>query len=369
MKIRKELIDYYKDKGLLIVGQGINPTQYSFRKNLLIHLKDSLTSEDLTPQVINNFSLLLNKTEMIDILLKNNPSIEEIKILQVYDTINTIRKIMRDYGLPLFLDNIGNLYRFLNKPEENDRLTHISTAIKECPEPTIIYSSGPNDIKRAISIDTSNIKKIPDDGLGRLKQLYIQEKAKNPETLIKVIDAIKRNFETIYGINLNSDIYALGADIPKLYKKEEMRILKELIIAYNEELKELCKEYGVVFIDPIQATHRYSSYSFHSHQLASNLANEILISMYKKKINMTPPQKEIKVKETQITNAGIDGMIQAIDSIIEAYYNEYLKKYALSETHDTYSGIRILEIVEDYQNIINALEQTKTEIKKRELKR
>ena len=47
-----KLIDYYKDKGLLIVGlndsQGINTTSMLYRKGLLDYLALSLTSNELT---------------------------------------------------------------------------------------------------------------------------------------------------------------------------------------------------------------------------------------------------------------------------------------------------------------------------------
>ena len=63
-KIEK-LIQYYKDSGLLIVGlndsQGVNTTSTFFKKGLLEYLATALTSEVLTPEVINAFSLTLNK--------------------------------------------------------------------------------------------------------------------------------------------------------------------------------------------------------------------------------------------------------------------------------------------------------------------
>ena len=82
-KIEK-LIQHYKDNGLLIVGlndsQGVNTTSTFFKKGLLEYLAAALTSEELTPEVINAFSLTMNKTEHIDYFLKNNLSLEEIKL-------------------------------------------------------------------------------------------------------------------------------------------------------------------------------------------------------------------------------------------------------------------------------------------------
>ena len=78
-KIEK-LIQHYKDNGLLIVGlndsQGVNTTSTFFKKGLLEYLAAALTSEKLTPEVINAFSLTMNKTEHIDYFLKNNLQVQ-----------------------------------------------------------------------------------------------------------------------------------------------------------------------------------------------------------------------------------------------------------------------------------------------------
>ena len=80
----EELRQYYKNDGLLIVGlndsQGVNTTSTFFKKGLLEYLAAALTNEELTPEVIDAFSLTMNKTEHIDYFLKNNLSLEEIKL-------------------------------------------------------------------------------------------------------------------------------------------------------------------------------------------------------------------------------------------------------------------------------------------------
>ena len=101
-KINK-LIDYYKDNGLLIVGlndsQGVNTTSTFFKKGLLEYLTNALTSDQLTPEVINAFSLTMNKTEHIDYFLKNNLSLEEhykYYEKQGLDKKEIIKKIAKD---------------------------------------------------------------------------------------------------------------------------------------------------------------------------------------------------------------------------------------------------------------------------------
>ena len=76
---RDKIIQYYKNKKLLIVGlndsQGVNTTTTFFKKGLLDYLALALTTEELTPTVINAFSLTMNKTEHIDYFFKNNLSL------------------------------------------------------------------------------------------------------------------------------------------------------------------------------------------------------------------------------------------------------------------------------------------------------
>lgn len=60
----EQLIKYYKDNGLLIVGlndsQGVNTTSTFFRKGLLEYLASALTNEELTPEVIRRNKTITN---------------------------------------------------------------------------------------------------------------------------------------------------------------------------------------------------------------------------------------------------------------------------------------------------------------------
>ena len=113
-KIEK-LVNYYKNKGLLIVGlndsQGVNTTSTIFKKGLLEYLASALTTNELTPEVINAFSLTMNKTEHIDYFLKNNLTKEEIKLMQVYSAVSAFEKVMIDMHLPKKLGKLGNIYK------------------------------------------------------------------------------------------------------------------------------------------------------------------------------------------------------------------------------------------------------------------
>lgn len=330
-KIEK-LINYYKDKGLLIVGlndsQGVNTTSTFFKKGLLEYLAAALTTEELTPEVINAFSLTMNKTEHIDYFLKNNLSLEEIKLSQIYSVISALEKVMTDIGLPKFIGQIGNAYRLIYTPKKGDENIKISTSLKQVQEPLMIYSSGVNDLMREVGANPFGIK---GDYKARDKKpnyYYTLEKTNNTETLKKVIDAIERNYNTVLGINSNTDIYTLGAYIPKSLQSEEMNIFRDLVIAYNEELLNLCNQYGITFVDTEEVGKKYnnSESNFHISTAGHNaLANYILGYMYHNKFELNSSSKKEISNSTEITNKGAEGVIESTTFDYEQSYKKAME--------------------------------------------
>lgn len=316
-KIEK-LIQYYKDNGLLIVGlndsQGVNTTSTFLKKGLLEYLATALTDEGLTPEVINAFSLTMNKTEHIDYFLKSNLSLEEIKLSQIYSVVSALEKVMTDIGLPKFLGKVGNIYRLIYTPKKGDEKINISTSLREAQEPVMIYSSGVNDLMRAVGANPFGIK---GDYKARDKKpnyYYTLEKTNNSETLKKVIDAIEKNYETILGINSTTDIYTLGAYIPKSLQVEEMNIFRELVIAYNEELTNLCNQYGITFVDTENVGEKYnnSENNFHISTAGHNaLANHILGYMYHNKFESSNFTKRKNISPVEITDNGAQGVMKS----------------------------------------------------------
>ncbi len=316
-KIEK-LIQYYKDSGLLIVGlndsQGVNTTSTFFKKGLLEYLAAVLTSEELTPEVINAFSLTMNKTEHIDYFLKNNLSLEEIKLSQIYSVVSALEKVMTDMGLPKFLGEVGNLYRLIYTPKKGDEKINISTSLKEAQEPVMIYSSGVNDLMREVGANPFGIKGDYKAKDKKPNYYYTLEKTNNPETLKKVMDSIERNYDTILRINSDTDIYTLGAYIPKSLQSEGMDIFRDLVIAYNEELINLCKQYDITFVDTEEVGKKYnnSERNFHISTAGHNaLANYILGYMYHNKFESNNSIERKNISPIEITNNGAKGVMEA----------------------------------------------------------
>ncbi len=283
----EKLINYYKDSGLLIVGlndsQGVNTTSTFFKKGLLEYLASALTSDELTPEVINAFSLTMNKTEHIDYFLKNNLSLEDIKLSQIYSFVSALEKVMTDIGLPSFLGEFGNVYRLIYRPKKGDNKINISTSLKEAKEPVMIYSSGVNNYMRELGVNPFGVQKDYKLRDKRPNYYYALEKANDPNTLKGIIDSIERNYNTILGINLDTDIYTLGTYIPKSLQNEGMKIFRDLAVAYNEELLSLCKQYGITFVNTEEVGNKFNNSENNFHISTAGhyaLANYILGLMY-----------------------------------------------------------------------------------------
>lgn len=315
------LTNYYKEKGLTIIGlndsQGVNVTSTFFKKGLLEYIASMLKSDDLDPKVINAFSLLMNKTEHIDYFLDNNLSLEEIKLSQVYSYVEAIKKVMSDIHLPEALGNVGYVSKLVYRQNSNDNNIHIATSLRLAKEPTVIYSSGVNNLMREVGNNPFAIKKDYQNRNITPNYDYTVEKAKNPATLDTVLNGIDKNFENILSINGNTDIYTLGAYEPKSFESEGMNVFRDLVCQYNERLERLCKRYNITFINTEEIGKKYnqSEMNFHiSSQGHNALANYILEKMYERKIeNPTSCIKVDQKKRINLTREGATGIISKVN--------------------------------------------------------
>lgn len=194
-KINK-LRNYYENRKLLILGLGdyLGSDILSFFRSDLSHeLVSFFNNSRISLDTINLPYLMVNKPEYIDYFIKNNLSIEEIKLIQVYTSISN-------------LGNIGNISRLTYNSKAEDRKIRLAYAIRDAYEPIIIYSR---------KIINNNIE--------------------------NTIKSIAKNYETILGLNSTSDIYTIGL---------KSISLNEQINYYNKELERISNEYGVTFINP-----------------------------------------------------------------------------------------------------------------------
>ena len=100
--------DYYKDNDeLLIVGLG-DERGINFEKNLLLLLKDILSSPNYDINTIDAFSTLLNKSRYIDSYLDHNVSTKRLKKVQMYGMEETIKQYLNNKTISLGIGVIGS---------------------------------------------------------------------------------------------------------------------------------------------------------------------------------------------------------------------------------------------------------------------
>lgn len=316
------LIEYFKSlKECVIIGgndsQGVNTTSF-LKKGLLDYLADALTCDDLDPVVINAFSLLLNKTEHLNYLLMRDLTVEQIKQSQVNSAVSAFRKVMRDVGIPQFIGNAANLYGIAYRIEPGDNKIKIGSTLRDAKEPIFIYSCGANDAMRLLCANPFGIKADYKHRNDRPNFNYTLDKARNPLTLVTVIGNIERNFDTILGINPNTDVYSLGLYVPKSLQKsddadKDMDIFREFILKYNDELRALCERYGITYVDTERFGNDTSDNNFHISSAGHDiLANHILALIYENKFGDSRPK--LAVPRVEIPGGGIQGVVDDISN-------------------------------------------------------
>lgn len=283
------LKDYYKkNKELTIIGlndsQGVNTTTL-FRKGLLEFVADKLKDEETKTTVIDAFSLLFNKTEHINYLLRSNPNLEEIKDLQVYGMVSALEKAIGDFHLPKSLGKIGYVSRMLYKRDDEDKNIRLTDTLKDSKEPIVIYSSGANDIMREGWNNPFSIRRDYKKQNGAYK--YALDKLSDISTVKRVISRVDENFNNILSLNDKADVFALGLYIPKSMQCEGMGVFNSAIKKYNELLKVLCEKYNIEYVDTETNANKNnrSNLNFHVTTEGHNdLANQIIELLYDRKL-------------------------------------------------------------------------------------
>ena len=257
----KIIRQHYEDNPegrLLIVGLN-DDRCYNLQKSCLTFMREALESKKYRIDVFNAFSMFFNKTRHIDYFLDNNLSQYEIEQIQKYGTITEVKHAMGESFLGKEAadspgsQKIGELASKLLQRTYEDRPDkqnfRISSSIHNSIDPIILYSSGINDIMSEFWINPFSSKNC-----------YYKEKeswdysadrtkgAKREECMGRLMDGHKSNFDKILGLNDQSKIAALGA---YLYSKTKVydEPFHDFVLEYNDRLEELCKEYGINYVD------------------------------------------------------------------------------------------------------------------------
>lgn len=171
--------------------------------------------------------------------------------------------------------------------KKDDADIHLTTALKDSKEPIVIYSSGVNNLMCDVGNKPFSVSKDYKDRGKRYNYDYTLEKVNNPNTLNKVMDGIDKNFYNLLSINNRSDIFALGSYNTASLGSGDMKIFRDLILAYNESLTSLCNNYHITYINTNEIGNMYnkSKANFHINTKGGiALAETILEVTYDKKM-------------------------------------------------------------------------------------
>ena len=268
------LCRYYNEKNLSIIGfndlSGIS-FMNSFSHSLLLKkLSSYLKNFSSIYYVVDAFQSFVNKPEHIDYFLDNNISLEEIKFIQSSGVVGLLNKKISNISLPMELASIGELCQLYYRPSEKDKNIYFMDLIRDSYEPIIIYSSGFSDLMRMIG---SNSTKIEADYLNKNRQAYhyTYDKIFDTCTLQYVMDKIRRNIEHILTINHNADIIVMGSDMVH----SKIDIFNDFILKYNEELRKLCSEYHLFYLDTIDIGNKKESVRVKVEELCMSILQQL----------------------------------------------------------------------------------------------
>ena len=231
---------------------------------------------------------------------------------------------MIDYSLPKFISTIRNVYR-LTYPKVKHN-TSLTTELKNSVQPFIIYSSGANDLMKLIGTDPFSVIRHYKKRDKEPNFYYSLNQVVKFELVDDVICKIKDNLKLINSYNPNTIVFVLGAYIPTSLKATEMKKFRDLIIRYNDKLKDTCSECKAIYIDINEIGERYSKkkYSFHISTKGHKELSKILINSidhYSKNVN----SNNNDINSSNYDNSGLIGIIQDIEKKFIEYKNNSIE--------------------------------------------
>ena len=181
---------YEKQDKFTIIGMN-DDRGFNVHKNILMNLKDILSSNKYEIELLDLCSMFFNKTRHIDSYLKHNVNMEEIRLMQEYGTTKEMNHAI-GFDVP-FMSSISkgfNKLMLTKAPIKGERKDiRISDTIKESENPLIMYASGLNDIMYELHINPFDLKKSYMDRNKSKKYDYACEKV-NKDT-IKIFSKLR----------------------------------------------------------------------------------------------------------------------------------------------------------------------------------
>ena len=243
------LLRYYQDNGLTIFEFGdfycdSLKKQYLFQ-HLSYSLKKLLSSEGLSPNIINFSSPMVCYPKYLNYILDSNLNLEVLNLARMYGMFGYLEKKCQNDDL---LNILVSLSKIFYQKEEFDSRQYATDILRSSKEPLFIYSCGASYLKEHIGGNKFDIVFSRLQLKSSYKYYRLYSNMIDNCFLDNLIEQVRINFEHIYSLNSNTDVIVVGCHIPKVYL-EELKPYQEMFLMYNKKLHDLCIEYGIFYVD------------------------------------------------------------------------------------------------------------------------
>ena len=309
------LFERYKEsKEKVNIGVILNSISF---KNFLFVGNDSLATSNRAKnfgEIISgnfnkyiNFSApgIFNKTFSFKSIIQHNLNIEEIKLLQQLST----EQIQKDLGMLKVMLNASDMQKE-NGIKPGDRAIRLASELENADANSyFIITTGANDLMHSLNADSLSIV------LDKQKRIEALEKIKNSGGTDKIVSGVIENVSTVImdvkSVNPNIKIMVLGLYLPNYIQFFEKlygcKYSSELIEQYNLQLKNMCTQYNVVYIDITEVKDHTAMFDFHPNKLGQLIiARTVLQSIADYDL---PQQSITNISDKFIVdNKGLGGM-------------------------------------------------------------
>lgn len=284
---------YYKGKEkageriekILITGigdaRGTLPSN-PFGRGLLKTVADRLTFNGIDTQVIDANSSLYSDSKHINTIFRDNLSLRELELIKTESIVSDMKQAIYESGCPLIVRKVCGLYRIVGHFKKRAEMgnSYIRKVIKDqnC-KPIVIYSSGAGDIERALGTTPSSLESDYRNREYSQRYEYAFDVASREDCIKGTIEATRNNFDLLSKLNNHISVFALGLRTPVSFRGEERKPFGNLIARFNEELKKVCSDYNVSFVDVEKLAREcfVNGNSFHLSSIGNAEVMEIII--------------------------------------------------------------------------------------------
>lgn len=344
-------IERFKDKKVLLVGGnesiGVPCAVYGKNKKGFMEIvADYLKENEITVDMINMFSMFVNKNWHIDEILKHNLTLEEIKNMKKASIVINRKDFFNKLFLPKSLEN-------LDKVKKSDDKLHVTDLMKSYENVVTFYQSGSNNLM--YEMQASPINSVLDKNM-RSRAL---EEMNDARTINKVISGMDKNINNLLSINNDMELYVLSLYVPKLFSKlskhnDEFKIMVDFINRFNDSVRDLANSNMVNYIDISSVGEYCAKFGMDFHCTSKgheHLARLVLNSMDNNHKGMIIPNRKL-----EIDNMGLDGMLKEaftrLDSYEKAKQNDAYENTILSSFSDSEQKQLCDSLIKEHSNEI-----------------